>query len=62
MIAWLVNIAKDTLTPMTEIRFEDDIDPMPVIELYEKRKRRPSPSTSPTSSSYRPACWGRTPA
>ncbi len=38
-IAWLLNMSKDTLRPLSSFPFEDHVDPEQVISLYEKRKK-----------------------
>ena len=38
-IAWLINMHKDTLRPAGEIPFDLQLDPEPVISLYEKKKK-----------------------
>ncbi|HPI93972.1 MAG TPA: 3'-5' exonuclease, partial [Deltaproteobacteria bacterium] len=38
-IAWLINLSKDTLRPIDDIPFDLHLDPVPVIDLYEQKKK-----------------------
>jgi len=38
-IAWLINMSKDTVRDISEIPLDLNFDPMPVIRLYEQRKK-----------------------
>ncbi len=38
-IAWLINMSKDTVRDIPEIPLDINFDPMPVIRLYEQRKK-----------------------
>jgi DNA helicase-2/ATP-dependent DNA helicase PcrA len=38
-VAWLINMSKDTMRDVSEIPVDLNFDPVPVIQLYEQRKR-----------------------